>query len=176
MEEVWKDIEGFEGFYQVSSFGNVRRIGSTDSINRERSIGNLRLSKNRYVTVNLCKNGVRTLLSCHKLVAATFLPTPPCCPTCKTPYEINHKDENPYNNRADNLEYTTHVENVHRSSKKSQKGRRKILTDESVTELKQLIVDGIKYPTIASKFNVSVSSVSDIANGRMWKHIPFPPS
>lgn len=93
MVETWKDIKGYEGLYQVSDVGNVRRNG----VNLKPGIG-----KNGYPLVVLSKNGrVKTVLV-HRIVAETFIPNPSNF-KC-----VNHKDETRDNNRVHNLEWCDH--------------------------------------------------------------------
>ena len=104
MIEIWKDIKGYEGLYQVSNFGNVM------SLNYYRS-GKPKLlkpgkTKNGYLLVTLYKNRKRKSYKVHRLVAEHFIPNPDNLP------EINHKDENKQNNSVDNLEYCTHEDNI----------------------------------------------------------------
>ena len=99
MEEIWKDIEGYEGLYQVSNLGNVRSLNyrrhgyvrclTTKCNNRGR------------LWVELKNGGVKKPEQIHRLVGRAFVPNPNGFPL------INHKDENPQNNRADNLEWCT---------------------------------------------------------------------
>lgn len=108
MEEIWKDIEGYEGLYQVSNLG---RIYSVRRYNRGRIFGDRikQVSKdfrNRY-TVQLNKNGKTTNIVLARLVAKAFVENPN--PAIFT--EVNHLDENPANNAADNLEWCTHKYN-----------------------------------------------------------------
>ena len=100
-EECWKDIEGYEGFYQVSNLGNIRSKYS----------GKWKLmkaTKNNHsrMVVGLYKNGKAKLFLVHRLVAQSFIPNPNRLP------EINHKDENPLNNCVENLEWCTPKYNV----------------------------------------------------------------
>lgn len=109
--EVWKDIVGYGGVYQVSNFGNVR------SVDREvRCKNSLRQYKGKnlvsvmdnhgYMRVLLSVAGKRKIKQVHRLVAEAFLPNPENLP------EVNHKDENPTNNHADNLEWCTKIYNL----------------------------------------------------------------
>lgn len=101
--EMWRDIEGFEGLYQISSYGRVKslqmyttgRIIKRDKILKPFSNGN------GYLVVHLRKNNKRFVKYVHRLVSEAFIPNPnkyPC---------INHMDESKNNNKADNLEWCT---------------------------------------------------------------------
>lgn len=89
--EIWKEIPGYEGLYEVSSYGGVRRYHSYDL--------KLYNTNKGYLQVYLYNNGVRKGIKVHRLVAQTFIPNPDCLP------QVNHKDENKTNNRVDNLEW-----------------------------------------------------------------------
>ena len=89
-KEVWKDIIGYEGLYQVSNFGNVR------SLNYNGTKGNIRiltpLHNYGYLCVHLSKDGFTKTVRIHRLVLEAFIPNPDNLPV------INHKDENKTNN------------------------------------------------------------------------------
>ena len=114
--EIWKDISGYDGYYQVSSLGNIRSVDR--EIEQLSRYGHtvVRSLKGRAVTptdngkgykiVGLTRNGRRQNYYVHKLVADAFVPNP----SEKT--EINHKDFNKANNSAENLEWVTHLENI----------------------------------------------------------------
>lgn len=97
--EIWKDIEGYEGLYQVSNTGKVRSL----NYNRTGRVQELRLvrDKDGYFMVHLCKNGEGKHHLVHRLVAQAFIPNPDNLPV------INHKDEVKTNNRVENLEWCT---------------------------------------------------------------------
>lgn len=99
MNEIWKDIEGYEGLYQISSKGRVKSLGNGSSGNSKEKI--LKSNKNEYgyLRVNLWKEGKRENHKIHRLVATAFLPNP------NNLLEINHKDEDKTNNKVDNLEW-----------------------------------------------------------------------
>lgn len=99
MEEIWKDIEGYEGLYQVSNLGRVKSL----NYHRTRKEQLLKPTKSNrgYFKVYLNKNGKMKTFNVHRLVAQAFIENPnnyPC---------VNHKDENKINNIVDNLEYCT---------------------------------------------------------------------
>lgn len=106
-EEVWKDVSGFEGYYQVSNLGRVRSL-DRKVWNEKR--GHFRSLKGRvlkpsnsreYSDVMLCKNCKPITMQVHRLVAGAFLSNP------ENLEYVNHKDENKSNNRLENLEWCT---------------------------------------------------------------------
>ncbi len=112
MEEVWKDIKGYEGLYQVSNLGRVKSVTHDviDSIGRhsvkEGRILSLRNStKTGYPTINLAKDGKFKSFNIHRLVAEAFIPNPKNLPC------VNHKDESRDNNCVNNLEWCTYKYN-----------------------------------------------------------------
>ena len=108
MIEEWRDIEGYEGLYQVSSLGNVR------SQRRKTTKGGLlKIAKNPcgYSFVNLCKNGKASLKRIHRLVAEAFVPNP------NGYSDVNHIDGNKENNKASNLEWVTRSANINHAYK-----------------------------------------------------------
>ena len=102
--ERWRDIEGYEGLYQVSDFGEVRSL----NYHRTGQTRDLKPRKNRYgyLQVSLCKDSKVKTHYVHRLVASTFIENPNNLP------EINHKDENKENNVVTNLEYCDHKYNM----------------------------------------------------------------
>lgn len=109
--EVWKDVQGYEGLYQVSNLGRVRSLDRTiiDSIGRKRLYkGKLLkpiIDNHGYFEVLLYKGTNRKPPHIHRLVAQTFLPNPKKLPC------INHIDENKQNNAVSNLEWCSYKYN-----------------------------------------------------------------
>ncbi len=118
MEEIWKQIEGFEGRYYVSNYGRVKVKGGTKSKNPVKEWNTpdriLKFNRNNsgYLTVGLGRrlDGTRRTKTVHKLVALAFLPNPNNYP------EINHIDENKDNNCVWNLEWCSHKYNTHHNN------------------------------------------------------------
>lgn len=104
MEEIWKDIPGYEGLYQVSNKGNVRSL----NWGNRGFVRNLYLKKHNrgYRHVELAKNGKRKAFTVHRLVATAFIPNPNNYQT------INHIDEDKTNNTVENLEWCTMSQNM----------------------------------------------------------------
>lgn len=96
MKEIWKDIEGYEGDYQVSNLGRIKSFkGKKEKIRKPGVI------RGGYLGIMLSKNNKSKSFKIHRLVAMTFIPNPNNYP------EVNHKDENKKNNCVDNLEWCT---------------------------------------------------------------------
>lgn len=113
MEEIWKDISGYEGYYQVSNLGKVRaldrvitRINGTEYTKHGRMMS-LVLNTDGYPTVKLSKDGKNIRIAVHRLVALAFVPNPNGLP------EVNHIDFDRQNAKADNLEWVSHKENIY---------------------------------------------------------------
>lgn len=97
-EEIWKDIEGYDGIYEVSSWGRVKNSRTGRVLKAGKDIYG-------YLFVNVYKNGKRTNYKVHRLVAQAFIPNPQNKP------QVNHIDENKENNYVENLEWCTAKEN-----------------------------------------------------------------
>lgn len=110
--EVWKDISGYEGIFQVSTFGRVRSV--TRWINncngkylKQGIIRRPIMDHKGYLQVGLSKDGIEKKRRVHRLVAETFIDNPNNYP------QVNHKDENKTNNCVDNLEWCDNDYNCH---------------------------------------------------------------
>lgn len=97
--EIWKDIAGYEGLYQVSNLGNVLSLNYLG--HGKKQLLKQTMTTNGYKKVILWKNGVGKNYRVNRLVAAAFIPNPDNLPI------VNHKDWNRLNNCADNLEWCT---------------------------------------------------------------------
>lgn len=115
MEEIWKDIQGYEDLYQISNYGKVRSLPRNTTKGKILKPGKM---TNGYLQVVLYKDGKRFQKKVHRLVAEAFLPNPNNLP------QINHKDENKeknviylnddgsVNEEASDLEWVTAKENI----------------------------------------------------------------
>lgn len=119
MQEIWKDVIGYEGLYQVSNQGRVRsldrnikvKIKHNNKALKKGKILKIQKGKSGYIIVALCKDGKVKHYRVHRLVAAAFIDNPE-----NKPY-VNHINGDKTDNRVENLEFCTQSENVLHSYK-----------------------------------------------------------
>ena len=121
MREIWKDVKGYEGLYQVSNLGRVRSLDRTVNSgikNNSNVLFKGRILKqyqkrNGYLQVTFTVNSKRKYVGVHRLVAETFIPNP------DNKSQVNHIDENKTNNNVYNLEWCTPKENCNFGTRNS---------------------------------------------------------
>lgn len=171
MKEIWKDIEGYGGYYQVSNLGRVKSFYKSGKILKPGIAGVGR--KSRYRSITLYKNKIPKTQSLHRVVAKAFIINPENKP------HINHKDAIPSNNCVNNLEWCTPVENMKHADEMGLIPRvcgeshpNSKLSDNGVRHILKKLSDGFSTYQIAAEYNVTQSIISDINLGVAWKHIP----
>lgn len=176
--ELWRPVVGYEGWYEVSSIGRVKRVGQGAKVSTG---GILRPSKNTngYLRVALSAgDGNQKHIYVHKLVAQAFIGPRP------DGHEVNHKDSDRTNARCENLEYVTRSGNMQhmilqgRSPTEKQKhnssGERNssaILDKSMVVEIRTRAANGEMHKDIAKEYGVSKSTISHAISGYNWGHI-----
>lgn len=180
MEELWKDINGFEGYYQISNLGRVKSLGrfiynSKTGEKRgfkKEKIKVPKVTSDGYFSVTLSVDGKSKTISVHRLVALHFISNP-------FGYkEVNHIDTNRQNNRIDNLEWCTHQHNVahsanlghyqgNSSGSKNGKARQLRITKDNETICFDCINDGAAYLKKLLNLKPSVISI----HGSIYKSI-----
>lgn len=140
MEEIWKDVVGYEEIYWVSSFGNIK------SNNKEKLIQHI--NKRGYCLISLCKNKIKKTIRVHRIVAESFIPN-----INNKPY-INHINGIKHDNRIENLEWCTPKENILHSFKNKL----------------QVVPKGNKHHLYgkSGSLNHSAKKVIDTSNGKIY--------
>lgn len=167
MKEIWKDIKGFEGAYQISNFGRVKSIQRRG---RHRTgIRTISYTRDGYAKVRLIFGKKDVTARVHRLVAEAFLPM------VEGKNTVNHKDGNKLNNCVENLEWADrHEQMIHaykNGLKKPMKGsenKNAKLTPEQVEAIrKEYVPRSREYGTVAlgRKYNVNNSTIGDIVRG-----------
>lgn len=166
MKEIWRDIEGYEG-YQVSNLGRVKSL----KFGKEQI---LKVKKDRYLRIGLCKDGKQKFYMVHRLVALAFLPNPENLP------EINHIDEDKTNNRVENLEWCDRKYNINYGSHNKRKSESQ--TNYPKFSKKVICVEtGVIYQSamqVKRELGFSNGNISNACNGRCksaygfhWRYI-----
>ena len=104
MDEIWKDVSGYEGLYQVSNLGTIK--SAENRSNHKKSIIMKQCDVCGYMCVVLTKNSKQKMLKVHRIVAEAFVEN-----FFNKP-QVNHIDGNKHNNNAENLEWVTTSENI----------------------------------------------------------------
>lgn len=168
MEEVWKDIEGFEGLYQVSNLGNVKRLKSKGCIS-DRLIAKS-INKKGYIYRGLHNKGIYRKIKEHRLVAKAFIDNP------ENKQTVNHINGIKTDNRVENLEWCTHLENKQHAvntgltNTKGEKNCFSKLTEQEVIEIREIGFSQTRI-SLARKYGVCSTTITKIIKKEMWKHI-----
>lgn len=164
--EIWKDIEGFEGVYKVSNKGRVMSF----KYSREKVLRNAVTNGREFV--RLLKNGSYHCFHINRLVATTFLPNP------ENKAQVNHINGIKIDNRVENLEWCTHSENIKHAienklivHEKGENHQRSLLKEKDVISIRQKKVMGAKYIDLSKEYNVSIGCIQGIVERRNWTHI-----
>lgn len=172
IKETWKEIPGFEGYYEVSDLGRVR------SMDREVKCGygRIRVSIGKILKpgtdvhgrlfVNLSKENKAKPIKIHRLVALAFIGERP------TGYQVCHINGNSNDNRLINLKYDTRSENMNDMYRYGGKNGRGKLTIEQVLEIRRLFNTGKYYQKdLAKLFGVTQTQVSSIVLRKSYSYL-----
>lgn len=176
MEEIWKDIEGFNGAYMISNFGNIKSLLSNKIIRQQKI-------NSGYLIAHLRFNGNRKAITTHRLVAKAFIQN------LENKPQVNHLDGNKENNHINNLEWCTQSENIKHAydsgiiertddwnnkiaeSQIGEKNNVSVLTMAKVIQIKKYINNGLSNAEIAEKYNCGSSTIWNIKVGNSWSWV-----
>lgn len=184
--EEWRSVVGWDGFYEVSDIGRVRRIRPA----RGTQAGHVLIPrKGPYPSIILADAASRIWRNAriHRLVAFAFLGQPK-----PGQREVNHKDTDKWNNRVSNLEWVTSKQNHEHAARMGcyqtganhylvrrpelrRNGERNpmaVLTEPQVIEVIRRLKEGSRQATIASEFGVAQATIYMIKTGKTWTHLP----
>lgn len=171
--EKWRDIKGYEGIYQISNKGRVKRLEriaktTGNHIIKEHIIKPQTITGG-HLGFTACKDGAQKLMQIHRAVAMAFIPNP-------NGYAlVHHKDHDPKNNRAENLEWlnrSTH-QSIHNAENKKKLTYQYTLDNTLVKEWESV-------KEAAKELGIEVSGISNCTVGRLktykgyrWSHTPL---
>ena len=182
-KEEWKDIPNYEGLYQVSNYGRVKRLNSISDLKsknqhtsfiatrvvQEKILKNINCKN--YFRVTLCKNSNKKIMQVHRLVAQAFLDN------YSDELEVNHIDENTLNNYYKNLEMCSSKYNCNYGTrnKRISKNHKKIILqyDKYGNFIKQWdsIIEASKYyNTSVSNITLCLKGINKTAKNYIWKY------
>lgn len=171
-EEIWKDVNGFEGFYQVSNFGRVRSLDRIEEVYRS-DIGLVirprkgrilkqKTNKYGYAVVHLRNKELEKHASVHRLVASEFLDNPENKPS------VNHIDADKLNNCLWNLEWSTHTEQMQHAVQNNLleiRGAPKYSKAYKKEMYEYFLETNCTVSELAKKFNVSLRTAGRVTKG-----------
>lgn len=173
-KEIWKDIAGYEGLYQINNYGDVKSL----------NYGNTKKEKilkphnnDGYYDVTLYKHGKHKQYKIHRLVAQNFIPNP------KNKPQVNHKDGNKINNNVNNLEWVTNSENIKHAFKtnlhkkyygsdhnNAKKIKQYTLEGKFIKEWGSIVEASIYYKTTKENIFSCLKHKSKTAKGYKWEY------
>ena len=168
MVEIWRDILGYDGDYEISNLGRIR------SFKRYETGRVLKPSTSRgYKSVTLyLPNGALKCPTVSRLVAQAFIPNP------KNKPEVNHKNGIKTDDRVENLEWCTRIENIQHafqnglmSNRRGEKQGSSKLTSHQVGRIKLMLELGSSVRKIAKLFDVNHTTIWAIKHSLIWKHV-----
>ena len=183
MEEIWKDIEGYNGYYQISNHGRVKSLqrlvtGHKSEWQKEEKIMKLSADKKGYSMIRLTLNSIKKTFTVHRLVALHFIERVP------NKNQINHIDCDKTNNTVENLEWCDNSKNQthafqnglnkytqkHREARIKRGLKERKLNSKQVEELKELRNSGFTYKQLSERFGISGKMAEEIYKGKKYKN------
>lgn len=169
--EIWKDVPGYEGLYQISHSGQIKRLGGvvnrkngTNITVHEKYLIPQAHSKYGHLRIALWKDGCAKFFGIHNLVMLTFVGE------CPKGMEIRHLNGNPYDNNISNLQYGTRSENMIDTSKFGRCHNQK-LSAADVLDIRKRHSNGDSMSHIAKDYGVNSGSIHSIITNKSYKWV-----
>jgi hypothetical protein len=174
--EIWNDVKGYEGLYQVSNLGRVKHLPIDIVVHHEEKILKPQVQNKGRRVVSLWKNNRGKKILVYRLVAEAFVIN-------NDPKRdvVHHKNFNEKDDSSENLEWTTIKENVHRSRDAGRLRRASWffgeghpmakLNTEDVIKIKKRLLLGETPAKICADYKVTRAAISGIKYGNTWRHI-----
>jgi len=174
--EIWRDVPGWEGVYQVSCRGRVKSLERTCKARG----GGTRVIPKRilkaakdihgYLTVSFSRDGIKKTYRVHCMICEAFIGVRP------NEMEVRHLNGQRDDNRAENLVYGTHQENeadrvLHGTDGNGEKNVNAKLTADQVREIRMLLETDVKRHKVAEMFYVDARTITHIKNRTTWAHL-----
>jgi DNA-binding NarL/FixJ family response regulator len=178
--EIWKDVVGYEEYYQVSNLGRIKRKprkiinkgSNCVQTLKEREIMPYKWRKGYFVVRLTDENKHVKRYFIHRLVAQAFIPNP------ENKSQVNHISGNKADNSVHNLEWVTLQENIEhacmnglRGNVKGENNNYSKLTEKDVLEIVELLSKGCAGKEVAQLYNVSETAISYIKTGKTWSYL-----
>lgn len=174
--ESWREIQGWEGFYEVSDEGRIKRVAPSIFGRWHQPAGHIlapHVIKSGYRMVRLCRRTEEKCLRVCRIVLRVFSGEPP------TPqHQANHINGNKADDRASNLEWVTPQQNCRHAydvlgveKPRGEKHHHARLTAAIIAEARELITAGWRHREVAERFGVARSTISGALRGTNWGHL-----
>ncbi len=172
--EVWKDIPGYEGYYQASNLGRIKSMERFTKHNYgglkkvPGKIMKLSMQRNGYIACPISVNGIEKRELVHRLVISAFCGI--------NTLHVNHLNGIKTDNNIINLEYCTVSQNAKHAFKiglsciDGEKHPRSIFTNQAAFTIRQRALSGEKTSVLAKEFNVAPSTICNIKYGRAYRN------
>lgn len=172
--EIWKDITGYEGIYQINKLGNIKSLsryvkgkGISNKLLKERIL-KPSLNSDGYFQLTMNKKNVKKNATLHRLLATAFIPNP------DNLLLIEHINDVKTDNRLENLKWSTSTENMKSAVKngrtlKGEKNPASKLTEVFVLEIRANTT--LTHKKLGIIYGVDKSIIGDVKNRKTWKHV-----
>ena len=167
-QEIYKEVVGYEGLYEVSNLGNVKRMQKLNNQHEPNTVLKPFLTSSGYTRVQLFLHGKKRNHFIHRLVAMAFLENP----NNKT--QVNHINGDKVNNKLSNLEWSTPSENGKHSYKILGRVPTRKINVTEIELIRQRYADGDKLTTLSKEYEVSQATIWNICRGNTYVDYPGP--